>query len=345
MAGLGLPFATCPLRAQDANHRHSTLPRVVKQQQPKYPYAMRRYGLVGKVIVDFIVDAQGHVRNPYVKSSTNPAFDDNAIKAVNEWTFEPGRLDGRPVATHMQVPIIFQLDSNPFALDGGSPGVEPFRVEAGDQSKLPPQLRYDTPPRIRNAAIPVYPYQDLRDNVKGSASVMLLVNADGRVGAVKIVSATRPEFGYALAAAAQEFEFAPALRKGKPVPFALKLAQTFSRGELPDEERDHLLSVEQKHPERIVSGLKLDAPVKPLSLRPAVFPELVGDKATQGSAVIEGIVDQDGRLRLLRVVKASAPEFGYQAVQAADAWWFAQPKSHGKDARVRVEIPFHFQAK
>lgn len=321
-------------------------PRVVDRQPPEYPIAMRRYGLVGEVRVDFIVDKTGHVKNPYVLSSTNPAFDDPAIKAVRHWKFEPGTRRGKAVNTHMQVPIIFQLETNPFSLGASSrPGSEPFTINGGDLSKLPPQLQYDTPPKIRSVQIPVYPYEDRRDRVKGNATVSMLIDTDGRVSAVKIVSATKPEFGLALAAAVEGFRFDPALKNGKPCMCLLKFEQKFSDDNLPDEPADDLLRLERKHPEKIIGARKIDGALKPVSVRPGIFPTNVDETVTSGSAVIEGLIDEDGHLRLPRIVKASAPEFGYAAVQAASAWWFSAPTSSGKPAVARVEIPFEFKMK
>jgi hypothetical protein len=40
----------------------------------------------------------------------HPAFSDAAIAAVRQWRFEPARLDGRPVAITVVVPVRFALD-------------------------------------------------------------------------------------------------------------------------------------------------------------------------------------------------------------------------------------------
>jgi TonB family protein len=312
-----------------------TPPRVTSQRTPDYPYSMSRFGLRGEVTLDFDVDVDGKVKNPVVYSSDNPAFDEPAIKAVREWKFQPATRDGNPVKSRQRVPIVF---------DPGRPGASAFQIDQkSDQSKLPPELHYDTPPRIRGVLVPVYPYEALRDAAKGRAKVMLLIDTQGRVANVKVLSADRPEFGLALTAAVEGFAFDPALRNGKPVPHILNFEQIFNdHEELRDDEADRLLALEKKHPERIVGANKVDSPLKPVSRRSPVFPVTAGPDVTTGDAVIECLVDEEGHARLPRVVNASGPAFGFAAAQAVSTWWFEPPVVGGKPAVVRVQIPFKF---
>jgi protein TonB len=80
------------------------------QARPAYPFEMRRQGISGQVVVDFIVTAQGSVRDAYAVSSNQREFEASAVQAVAKWRFKPGRKAGRAVSTHMQVPIVFSLD-------------------------------------------------------------------------------------------------------------------------------------------------------------------------------------------------------------------------------------------
>ncbi len=322
-----------------ANAGKDIPPKVISQERPKYPYAMARFGLRGQVLIDFVVDQQGRVREPVIAESDNPEFDEPALKALRQWKFQPGTLAGQPVNTRMRVPIVFEL---PGSIDGGAAF---FQLEKrGDQDKLPPELRYDTPPKIRGVLIPVYPYGLRRDDVRGKAKVTVAINRRGQVGAMNVVEADRPEFGRALAAALEGFSFDPALKDGKPVPHLVSFEQRFDAYELPDESGDDLLRLEKKHPERIVAANKVDAPLKPVSRRSPVFPVSVGADVATGEAVIDMLIDEDGHARLPRIVSATDEAFGYAAVQAAAAWWFEPPRSGGKPVVVRVRVPFKFAA-
>jgi len=77
---------------------------------PTYPFEMKRAGISGEVLVDLIVDIDGKVRNAFSAHSSRIEFEASAIEAVNKWTFRPGRRHGHSVYTHMQVPIVFNLN-------------------------------------------------------------------------------------------------------------------------------------------------------------------------------------------------------------------------------------------
>jgi len=84
-------------------------PAVTRQGHPSYPLDMRENGRGGTVVVDFVVDANGAVKNAYAASSTESAFEASAIAAVSQWHYTPGQVGGAPVAAHLQVPIVYSL--------------------------------------------------------------------------------------------------------------------------------------------------------------------------------------------------------------------------------------------
>lgn len=79
------------------------------QAQPVYPFEMRRAGITGEVLVGFIVDSNGDVREAYAIRSTQREFEAAAVQAVSKWKFRPGKKGGRSVNTKMQVPIVFSI--------------------------------------------------------------------------------------------------------------------------------------------------------------------------------------------------------------------------------------------
>jgi TonB family protein len=314
-------------------------PKAVSQGRPDYPIAMRRYGLRGEVTIEFMVSSEGTVKNPVIISSNNPAFDEPALRALLAWKFQPATRNGQPVELKLRVPIIFQLGDLP---NGGG---EVFHVDThGDQSNLPPEMRFDTPPKFRGVVIPVYPYELRRDRVHGKVKMAVAINLQGRVAAVKVLESDRTEFGLALTAAMEGFVFDPALKAGHPVPHVLNFEQNFDDSELGDDTGDELLSLEKKHPERIVAASALDTPLKPVSQRPALFPRTLAGKATEGEALIEILINEEGHVHLPRVVSTSDPAFGYSAVQAVSTWWFEPPQAAGKAVVTRARVPFRFSA-
>lgn len=89
----------------DAQARHMAPP-----QYPKSAYDQR---ISGKVVLRVNVDARGRPDDIKVISST-PAgvFDDVSVAAARQWTFEPARKDGKPVATALQIPMTFELEAS-----------------------------------------------------------------------------------------------------------------------------------------------------------------------------------------------------------------------------------------
>jgi len=87
-----------------------TQPQPRLQANPQYPFEMRRAGISGDVLVDFIVDTNGDVRNAYAVHSSQREFEASAVQAVSKWKFKAGRKNGHAVFTHMQIPIVFSLN-------------------------------------------------------------------------------------------------------------------------------------------------------------------------------------------------------------------------------------------
>lgn len=336
-AEIVVPVLCHGMRLDQSNY---TPPRQLEAVRPAYPAAMRRFGLSGRVVCDFDVMEDGHVAKVGIFESDNPAFDEAAVEAVRRWRYQPAMRDGKPLRMRVRQPVHFNYTG-----EGGAGASGAYRVtDEADQSKLPPELRFDTAPQIRGVTLPVYPHALRVEAVRGRARAAMLVGPAGEVTGVKILAADRPEFGLALAAALQGFKFDPAYRGGQPVPTLVNFEQRFDPYSLPDEPGDDLLGWEKKSPGKFTPQAQLDAPLKVAMRREARFPLFGTGGPAAGEAVVECVVDQKGRVRLPRVKSASDPVFGYAAVQAASAWWFEPPLAGGKPVTVREEIPFRFAA-
>ena len=66
------------------------IPKPLRRGNPRYPYAALRKGIEGSVLLEFSVDAQGHVVAPRVVDATPPGvFERAALDAVSEWSYQP----------------------------------------------------------------------------------------------------------------------------------------------------------------------------------------------------------------------------------------------------------------
>jgi protein TonB len=77
---------------------------------PVYPFEMKRQGITAEVIVEFICDINGEVRDATIYRSGNPAFNTSALDAIYKWKFRPGKKGGRAVNARMQVPFVFSIE-------------------------------------------------------------------------------------------------------------------------------------------------------------------------------------------------------------------------------------------
>lgn len=67
------------------------------RQSPTYPYDMRRAGINGSVVVEFIISTEGDVIQTQIIRSTHREFEMPALQAVQKWKFKPGRRRGQVV--------------------------------------------------------------------------------------------------------------------------------------------------------------------------------------------------------------------------------------------------------
>jgi protein TonB len=76
---------------------------------PVYPLEMKKAGITGKVVFQFIIDRTGAVRDVVILSSPHKAFEKPTIDAVSQWRFSPGIKAGRAVNVRMQGDLTFGL--------------------------------------------------------------------------------------------------------------------------------------------------------------------------------------------------------------------------------------------
>ena len=227
-------------------------------------------------------------------------------------------------------------------LDGSKP--LPAKWAGPDQSKLPENFRYEVPPRAPGKVVPVYPYSLLRKGKTGSAVVICAIDQNGVVGETRVSDATFPEMGEALAAALEAQTFTPAKRGGQVTTSLIAVEYKFSADDAGVRGDRALIERETKQPDSIAKANKLDAQPKPTATRQPAFPSALRGKAESGEAVVEFLIDEQGHVRLPRIVSATDPAFGDAAAQALVAWQFVAPKAGGQPAVVKVKIPMKFAA-
>ena len=86
-----------------------TEPKASEKVPPKYPEEMRKQGAGGSVVAQLLIDATGAVREVSIVESPAEAFSAAATEALEQWSFEPATLDGKPVTVTYIVTLKFRL--------------------------------------------------------------------------------------------------------------------------------------------------------------------------------------------------------------------------------------------
>jgi TonB family protein len=81
---------------------------LISSEPPVYPQMAKTQRITGAVIIDALIDANGHVASMAIVSG--PALlQESAKDALSHWKYAPAQLHGKPVPMHMKVTIQFKL--------------------------------------------------------------------------------------------------------------------------------------------------------------------------------------------------------------------------------------------
>jgi TonB family protein len=189
-------------------------PIPVVQVRPEYPASMRSQNVRGEVVLRFIVDVEGTVRQPRVISSTQSEFDRAAIDAIAQWRFRPAQRQGQSVATLVELPFIFSAPTGVAASEQSRPGDSEFvegvglviRIDLLDQLPVP-----------LVQARPVYPAAMRKSGVRGEVVTRFILDSRGAVRNARVISSSQPEFDQAALDSISKWRFRPGRKDGEPV--------------------------------------------------------------------------------------------------------------------------------
>jgi protein TonB len=79
------------------------------QSRIQYPELARMAEIQGTVFVQFVVDENGNVNDPVCVRDPGGGTCEEALRAVREVKFRPGRQRGKPVKVRFSLPVKFRL--------------------------------------------------------------------------------------------------------------------------------------------------------------------------------------------------------------------------------------------
>ena len=79
----------------------------------KYPDSALAHHIEGRVVLGFVINADGKITEIAIKHGISPEIDAEAIRIVRLFpTFRPGRQQGKAVRVSYVLPILFKLGGN-----------------------------------------------------------------------------------------------------------------------------------------------------------------------------------------------------------------------------------------
>ena len=95
----------------DLDHagRSVTAPKPIYTPNPEYTDRARKKKIRGSVVVSIVITDRGLVRDAKVVTGVDKDLDQQALKAVGAWRFEPATKDGKPVTVRVKVEADFKL--------------------------------------------------------------------------------------------------------------------------------------------------------------------------------------------------------------------------------------------
>ncbi len=82
--------------------------KLISSVSPVYPMLAKNQHISGDVLIDALIDANGHVTTMKVISGPT-LLHQSAMAALRLWKYQPASLDGKPVPMHLTVTLQFRL--------------------------------------------------------------------------------------------------------------------------------------------------------------------------------------------------------------------------------------------
>jgi protein TonB len=82
---------------------------------PAYPDSLRRSGVEGRVLAQFVVDTSGRVDLPtfILIESSHGRFTESVRQALPGMLFRPAEMSGRKIKQLVQIPFVFRIETRP----------------------------------------------------------------------------------------------------------------------------------------------------------------------------------------------------------------------------------------
>ena len=189
------------------------------ETKPNYTEQARLAAVQGTVVVYAEIRKDGSPENLRILRSLGFGLDEEAIRAVQQWRFEPdpeGEL-GR-VATY--VPVRFRLDRQIYGaqLASANRQADIFQIAEGGI----------TAPKIISRMGPSYTEEARTAKVSGTVVLFAEISNAGDVGNVVVLHGLGKGLDESAVRTIKQWKFSPALKDGRPVAVMITIEMNFS---------------------------------------------------------------------------------------------------------------------
>jgi TonB family protein len=216
-----------PDQPSAASPADSTKLEAIKTQKAIYPLEARQQKIQGRVMVKILVSETGDVESAEAVSG-NPMLTHSAVDAIKKWKFKPFIKNGKPAKVSATLPIDFSFGDKIMQNGVSADRSTISDPHAAAQTPSGSPSATDSPPDSVNVSsgisqgllirqvAPVYPEAARIAGIEGSVLLQVLIDKEGRVADVKLLSGPK-ELADAAIGAVQQWRYRPYLFKGQPV--------------------------------------------------------------------------------------------------------------------------------
>lgn len=100
-----------PNAANTTKKGDATSPKLLKRVEPRFPEGARLFGVAGLLVVEVLVDRDGHISQPKIlQPLPAPTLSYSALSAIRRWKFTPAKVAGEPVPFIFRLAVNFKID-------------------------------------------------------------------------------------------------------------------------------------------------------------------------------------------------------------------------------------------
>jgi len=298
------------------------------------PTSPRLGGIQGRVISQFVVNSDGRISDIKIIRSLDPFLDAEVVRVIEtmpKWI--PGKKNGEAVNAQFTLPVRFQIEAQEKREDVFEEVEQMPEFPGGNQALM--QFLNDS---IR------YPEEAQRNGIEGKVVCRFVVNSDGSISDIEIVQSVHPLFNAEVVRVIESMpKWIPGKQDGRAVNVQHMIFldfQTQRRVQETVQNNGTVFTIVEQKP-KFPGGNQALMRFLSNNLR---YPMIAAEKEIQGRVVVQFVVNNDGSIVDVQVLRSVHPSLDAEAVrliQSMPKWTPAEQR--GKKVRVLFTMPINFR--